>query len=153
MNKLSHLELNIKINRPVKTVWDCLVDWKSQGDWMLQTKVWSELDQDRTIKNGKGVLIFAFTGLFPNLYPKIRLGILDTMEITKFKPPVLCEVVHIGRIIRGTGRFELKKSKNATIFNWQEDLVAHPVFLLIMKPLLLIGVWLSLRRFARQLTR
>jgi len=64
---------------------------KSQGDWMLQTKVWSELDQDRTIKNGKGVLIFAFTGLFPNLYPKIRLGILDTMEITKFKPPVLCE--------------------------------------------------------------
>ena len=107
MNKLSHLELNIKINRPVKTVWDCLVDWKSQGDWMLQTKVWSELDQDRTIKNGKGVLIFAFTGLFPNLYPKIRLGILDTMEITKFKPPVLCEVVHIGRIIRGTGKFEL----------------------------------------------
>lgn len=153
MNKLSHLELNIKIYRPVKTVWDCLVDWKSQGDWMLQTKVWSELDQDRTIKNGKGVLIFAFTGLFPNLYPKLRLGILDTMEITKFKPPVLCEVVHIGRIIRGTGKFELKKSKNGTIFNWQEDLVAHPVFLLIMKPLLLIGVWLSLRRFARQLTR
>ena len=153
MNKLSHLELNIKIDRPVKTVWDCLVDWKSQGDWMLQTKVWSELDQDRTIKNGKGVLIFAFTGLFPNLYPKIRLGILDTIEITKFKPPALCEVVHIGRIIRGTGKFELKKSKNGTIFNWQEDLVAHPVFLLIMKPLLLIGVWLSLRRFARQLTR
>ena len=153
MNKLSHLELNIKIDRPVKTVWDCLVDWKSQGDWMLQTKVWSELDQDRTIKNGKGVLIFAFTGLFPNLYPKIRLGILDTMEITKFKPPALCEVVHIGRIIRGTGKFELKKSKNGTIFNWQEDLVAHPVFLLIMKPLMLIGVWLSLRRFARQLTR
>ncbi len=153
MNKLSHLELNIKIDRPVKTVWDCLVDWKSQGDWMLQTKVLSELDQDRTIKNGKGVLIFAFTGLFPNLYPKIRLGILDTMEITKFKPPVLCEVVHIGRIIRGTGKFELKKSKNGSIFNWQEDLVAHPVFLLIMKPLLLIGVWLSLRRFARQLTR
>ncbi len=117
MNKLSHLELNIKIDRPVKTVWDCLVDWKSQGDWMLQTKVWSELDQDRTIKNAKGVLIFAFTGLFPNLYPKIRLGILDTMEITKFKPPVLCEVVHIGRIIRGTGKFELKKSKNGTIFN------------------------------------
>jgi hypothetical protein len=153
MNKLSHLELNIKIDRPVKVVWDCLVDWKSQGDWMLQTKVWSELDQDRTINNGKGVLIFAFTGPFPNLYPRIRLGILDTMEITKFKPPVLCEVVHIGRIIRGTGKFELKQSKSETVFNWQEDLVAHPVFLLIMKPLLLIGVWLSLRRFARQLTR
>lgn len=153
MNKLSHLELNIKIKKPIDKVWASLVDWQSQGDWMLQTKVWSELDQDRTIKNGKGVLIFAFTGLFPSLYPKIRIGILDTMEITRFKPPVLCEVVHIGRIIRGTGKFELKKSKAGTIFNWQEDLVAHPVFLLVMKPLLLVGVWISLHRFARQLTR
>jgi len=153
MNKLSHLELNIKIKKPIDKVWASLVDWHSQSDWMLQTKVWSELDQDRTVKNGKGVLIFAFTGLFPSLYPKIRIGILDTMEITRFKPPVLCEVVHIGRVIRGTGKFELKKSKDGTIFNWQEDLVAHPVFLLVMKPLLLLGVWISLRRFARQLTR
>lgn len=153
MKKLSHLELTIRINKPIKEVWKTLVDWRRQGDWMLQTKVWSELDQDRTIKNGKGVLIFAFTGLFPNLYPKIRLGFLDTMEITKFKPPTYCEVIHIGRIIRGIGKFELKESKNATVFNWQEDLVANPVLLLIMKPLLLFGVWLSLRRFARQLSR
>ena len=93
MRKLSHLELNIKINRPLESVWNSLVDWRSQSEWMLQTKVWSELDQDRTVKNGKGVLIFAFTGIFPKLYPKLRLGILDTMEITNFKPPVLCEVV------------------------------------------------------------
>lgn len=152
MNKLSHLELTVKINKPIKTVWKSLVDWRSQGNWMLQTKVWSELDQDQTIKNGKGVLIFAFTGLFPNLYPKIRIGFLDTMEITKFKPPTLCEVIHIGRVIRGSGKFELKEIKNGTSFNWQEDLDAHPVFLLIMKPFLLLGVWLSLRRFARQLS-
>ena len=63
MNKLSNLSLTIKINKPVKSVWSALVDWQGQSDWMLQTKVWSELDQDRTVKNGKGVLIFAFTGL------------------------------------------------------------------------------------------
>ena len=153
MRKLSHLELNIKINRPLESVWDSLVDWRSQSEWMLQTKVWSELDQDRTIKNGKGVLIFAFTGIFPKLYPKLRLGILDTMEITNFKPPVLCEVVHIGRVIRGTGQFKLTKTKKGTIFNWQENLIAPSIFLIVMKPVLLLGVWLSLRRFARQLTR
>ena len=68
MRKLSDLSLTIQVNKPVEMVWSSLVDWSSQGKWMLQTKVWSELDQDRTVKNGKGVLIFAFTGLFPNLY-------------------------------------------------------------------------------------
>ena len=111
MKKLSHLSLTIEINKPVETVWKLLVDWKRQSNWMLQTKVWSELDQDKTVKNGKGVLVFAFTGLFPKLYPKLRLGILDTMEVTKWKPPLLCEVVHIGRVIRGTGKFELKRKR------------------------------------------
>ena len=96
MNKLSHLTLTVRINKPVDVVWKSLVDWKSQSNWMLQTKVWSELDQDKTIKNGKGVLIFAFTGIFPKLYPKLKLGILDTMEVTTWKPTYLCEVLHIG---------------------------------------------------------
>jgi len=69
MKKLSHLSLTVEINKPVEAVWKLLVDWKSQSNWMLQTKVWSELDQDKTVKNGKGVLVFAFTGLFPKLYP------------------------------------------------------------------------------------
>ena len=119
---------------------------------MLQTKVWSELDQDRTIKNGKGVLIFAFTGLFPKLYPKLKLGILDTMEVTKWKPPVICEVVHIGRVIRGTGKFELKPVRGGTVFFWQEEILAPAIVLLFLKPMLLIGVWLSLRRFSRQVS-
>ena len=55
MKKLSHLSLTVEINKPVETVWKLLVDWKSQSNWMLQTKVWSELDQDKTVKNGKGV--------------------------------------------------------------------------------------------------
>ena len=152
MNKLSHLELSIKVDKPIEAVWKSLVDWKSQSNWMLQTKVWSELDQDRTIKNGKGVLVFAFTGLFPSLYPKLRLGILDTMEITKWQPPLLCEVVHIGKVIRGVGKFELKKSRDKSIFYWQEEIIAPVYLLVIIKPIMLLGVWLSLRRFARQLS-
>ena len=149
MNKLSNLTLTIKIKKPVDEVWQSLVDWKSQSKWMLQTKVWSELDQDRTVKNGKGVLIFAFTGIFPKLYPKLKLGILDTMEVTNWKPPHICEVMHIGRVIRGTGKFELKKVRGGTIFYWQEEIIAPRLVLLFAKPALLTGVWFSLRRFAR----
>ena len=152
MNKLSNLTLTIKINKPVDEVWRSLVDWKGQSKWMLQTKVWSELDQDRTVKNGKGVLIFAFTGIFPKLYPKLKLGILDTMEVTNWKPPHICEVMHIGRVIRGTGKFELKKVRGGTIFYWQEEVIAPALILLFAKPALLIGVRLSLRRFARQVS-
>ena len=150
MNKLSNLELTIKIDKPIEQVWKSLVDWKGQSKWMLQTKVWSEIDQDRTVRNGKGVLIFAFTGIFPKLYPKLRIGILDTMEITNWKPPYVCEVRHIGRVLRGTGKFELKKVRGGTIFYWQEEVIAPCFILLFAKPALLIGVWLSLRRFARQ---
>jgi uncharacterized protein YndB with AHSA1/START domain len=152
MKRLSSLNLTIEINKPIDQVWQSLVDWKSQSKWMLQTKVWSELDQDRSVKNGKGLLIFAFTGIFPKLYPKLKLGILDTMEITNWKPPFLCEVRHIGKIIRGTGKFELKKVRTGTIFYWQEEIIAPKLILIFVKPALLFGVWLSLRRFARQVS-
>jgi hypothetical protein len=151
------LALTVEINQPIKIVWQHLVDWRSQSDWMLQTKVWSELDQDRTVKNGKGVLIFAFTGLFPKLYPKLKLGVLDTMEVVNWHPPYKCDVLHIGRIIRGTGSFELASNsdskKGGTTFYWSEEIIAPAVFIAILKPFILLGVRISLRRFARLVER
>jgi len=157
MKNKNKLALTIEINQPIKVVWKHLVDWRTQSDWMLQTKVWSELDQDRTVKNGRGVLIFAFTGLFPKLYPKLKLGVLDTMEITNWHPPYQCDVLHIGRIIRGTGSFELvsgtKRKKDKTIFYWSEEIIAPPILIAILKPFILLGVRISLRRFARLVER
>lgn len=157
MKNKNRLALTVEINQPIKVVWKHLVDWHTQSDWMLQTKVWSELDQDRTVKNGRGVLIFAFTGLFPKLYPKLKLGVLDTMEITNWHPPYQCDVLHIGRIIRGTGSFELvsgtKRKKDKTIFYWSEEIIAPPILIAILKPFILLGVRISLRRFARLVER
>jgi hypothetical protein len=157
MNNKNKLALTVEINQPIKVVWKHLVDWRAQSDWMLQTKVWSELDQDRTVKNGRGVLIFAFTGLFPKLYPKLKLGVLDTMEITNWHPPYQCDVLHIGRIIRGTGSFELvsgtKRKKDKTVFYWSEEIIAPAILIAILKPFILLGVRISLRRFARLVER
>ena len=153
MKTSNQLALTVEIKQPAKVIWKYLVDWRGQSDWMLQTKVWSELDQDRTVKNGKGVLIFAFTGLFSNLYPKLKVGVLDTMEVTRWTPPNICEVVHIGRVIRGTGKFELKEKKNVTTFYWSEEIIAPAILLAILKPFILVGVRISLRRFARLVER
>jgi hypothetical protein len=153
MKSNNQLALTVEIKQPAKVVWKYLVDWCGQSDWMLQTKVWSELDQDRTVKNGKGVLIFAFTGLFPNFYPKLKVGVLDTMEVTRWQPPNICEVVHIGRVIRGTGKFELREKKNTTTFYWSEEIIAPAILLAILKPFILVGVRISLRRFARLVER
>jgi hypothetical protein len=153
MKSNNQLALTVEIKQPAKVVWKHLVDWRGQSDWMLQTKVWSELDQDRTVKNGKGVLIFAFTGMFSNLYPKLKLGVLDTMEVTKWQPPTRCDVVHIGRIIRGTGKFELVEKKNVTTFYWSEEIIAPAILLAILKPFILLGVRISLRKFARLVER
>ena len=157
MGNQNKLALTVEINQPIKVVWQHLVDWRSQSDWMLQTKVWSELDQDRTVKNGRGVLIFAFTGLFPKLYPKLKLGVLDTMEVVNWQPPYRCDVLHIGRIIRGTGTFELVSKTNSkaggTTFYWSEEIIAPAIFIAILKPFILLGVRISLRRFARLVER
>lgn len=157
MSNQNKLALTVEINQPIKIVWQHLVNWRSQSDWMLQTKVWSELDQDQTIKNGKGVLIFAFTGLFPKLYPKLKLGVLDTMEVVNWHPPYKCDVLHIGRIIRGTGSFELVSNsaskKGGTTFYWSEEIIAPAIFIAILKPFILLGVRISLRRFTRLVER
>ncbi|CAB4334069.1 MAG: SRPBCC family protein [Actinobacteria bacterium] len=153
MPPINQLALTVEIKQPIKVVWKHLVDWQGQSKWMLQTKVWSELDQDKTVKNGKGVLIFAFTGLFAKFYPKLKFGVLDTMEVVNWQPPKRCDVVHIGRIIRGTGKFELVSKKNSTIFYWSEEIIAPAIFLAIIKPFLLVGVRISLRRFARLVER
>lgn len=111
---------------------------------MLATRV--DLIDDRA---GVGTKIAAFTGLAPQ---RGWIGIWDLMEVTSWQPPHRCEVLHYGRWLRGTGYFELTPIRqNQTRFSWSEEL--EGALAAAIKPGLAIGVWLSLRRFARQMRR
>ncbi|CAB4916603.1 unannotated protein [freshwater metagenome] len=135
----NQIAITLTINAPIRDVWNQLADWEKQGEWMLQTKVWvtSEITQ------GVGTKISALTGFH-------RLSVLDTMEVTNWEPPHLCDVVHTGRVIRGTGRFKLREiSTNVTAFDWSEVISAPPIIFLLIKPALYFGVRISLARFAR----
>ena len=146
----NQIKIRIKIKAPIEQVWAAIADWESQGDWMLQTRVWVTSD----IRSGVGTSISALTG--PFVKSGFKFGLLDKMVVTNWKPPRLCEVDHVGKVIKGTGKFELTDSSSkdeiATYFDWSETINApKAVFLLLYLPTYL-GVRISLLRFRRSLT-
>ena len=146
----NEIKIQIKIKAPIEKVWAAIADWESQGDWMLQTRVWVTSD----IRSGVGTSISALTG--PLVKSGLKFGLLDKMVVTNWQPPYLCEVDHVGKVIKGTGKFELtdlsSEQEAATNFDWSETIKAPKVvFLLIYLPTYL-GVRISLLRFRRSLT-
>ena len=129
--------------------WHAIADWEGQGNWMLQSKVWVTSQ----IREGVGTSIAAFTGPFYKSYPKFAaLGLLDTMVVTNWQPPIRCDVLHTGKVLKGTGTFELVEiSKNATRFNWSEDIECSRLQFLAIYPFLWIGVRISLARLSTSL--
>ena len=139
----NHIAMSLVIKAPIEKVWAALADWESQGDWMLQTRV----DVTSEIREGVGTTIAAFTGIG-------KLGVMDQMVVTSWQPPHICDVLHTGKIIKGTGRFELVViDADTTRFDWSEEILAPRALFLLIAPGLYAGVRLSLANLSRQLTQ
>jgi hypothetical protein len=137
----NHIAMSLIINVPIEKVWASVADWEAQGDWMLQTKV----EVTSQIREGVGTAIAAFTGMG-------KIGIMDHMQVTTWQPPNICDVVHTGSIIKGTGRFELiSLDQGSTRFDWSEEILAPRALFLLIAPGLYAGVRISLMRLRRQL--
>jgi hypothetical protein len=140
------LVLSVDIPVPQQRVWDAVVDWPTQREWMLLTTVRA------TAKDGIGVggELAAFTGLG-------RVGFLDPMTITAWEPPHRCRVVHTGRVVRGTAAFEVQRlTDDSSRFVWSEWILLPFGVLgragwVFVRPLVACGVRYSLRRLARRL--
>lgn len=133
--------MSLHIKAPIEKVWAALGDWESQGSWMLQTKV--EVTSD--IREGVGTSIAAFTGIG-------KFGVMDHMVVTAWQPPHICDVLHTGKIIKGTGRFELTSiDAHNTRFDWSEEILAPRAVFLVIAPGLYAGVRISLSTLRRQL--
>jgi uncharacterized protein YndB with AHSA1/START domain len=137
----NHIAMSLKIDAPIEQVWERLADWESQGDWMLQTTV----EVTSTIREGVGTTIAAFTGIG-------KLGVMDHMQVTRWEPPFICDVLHTGTVIKGTGRFELTAiDSQSTRFDWSEEILAPRALFLLIAPGLYAGVRISLMNLSRQL--
>jgi hypothetical protein len=143
------LRITIKLPCSQERAWNAIADWESQGDWMLQTKVWVTSQ----IREGVGTSISAFTGPLYKFYPKFSLlGLLDTMVVTKWQPPEICDVLHTGKILKGTGSFELSPiTSTTTKFNWSETIECSRLKFFVIAPFLWVGVRISLARLSTSL--
>ena len=140
---MGHISVSVPVKAPVQSVWDATTDWERQSQWMLGTTVRG------TTKGGRGVGggIEAWTGIGP-------LGFLDTMVITAWEPPRRCLVEHTGRIVKGTGAFEVTGNPDgSSTLTWIED-VELPLGALgrlgwlLLRPVIRLGVAHSLGRLA-----
>ncbi|MFM9141579.1 MAG: SRPBCC family protein [Actinomycetota bacterium] len=142
--KLEEFRVTLRIPAETQKVWDELVTWKNQGNWMALTKVTSSHVGPKD--SGVGTTIEAFTGIR-------KLGILDQMRVVEWQPPKYCKVDHYGKFIKGIGIFNLTEEDGMTRFDWYEEIKAPRALLLLIKPFILIAVYASLRKFARGFAR
>ncbi|GAA4440032.1 SRPBCC family protein [Actinokineospora soli] len=128
---------------PAAVVWAAVTDWHNQGAWMLGTRVRVVGGDGRSV----GSRLWARTGVGP-------LGFTDRMEITRWEPPVACEVAHVGGLVRGTGGFRVEaRGVSRSTLVWWERLtppfgVAGNLAWKVTGPAFRLGVRHSLRRFA-----
>jgi hypothetical protein len=106
------LEVSATAAAPRSVVWDLLTAWERQPEWMVDARSVEVLTPRRT---GVGVAIRCPTVLF-------GVTVDDVMRVTAWDPPARLEVVHLGRIITGTGGFALVEGADGTTrIDWWEQ--------------------------------
>jgi len=134
----------VPVRAEPERVWQVAMDWSRQGEWIPGTRVRGG--------TGTGAEVAAWTGIG-------RVGFTDTMIITEWDPPRRCVVQHTGKVVRGSGVFEVVPRGGVSEFRWTE-LVELPVPAALAPAATMIGRWTivpltrlalgyALRRFAR----
>jgi len=118
-------------------VWQVAMDWSRQGEWIPATRVHGG--------TGVGAQVVARTALGP-------VGFTDTMIITEWDPPRRCVVRHTGKVVRGSGIFEVIPHGELTEFRWTE-LVELPLPAALQRGPALRATQFLTRRAAGPLTR
>ena len=123
-----------------QTTWDALTDWDVHHRWMLFTRAEGG--------HAEGESLAAFTGIG-------KVGFTDTMRITVWEPPDRAVVRHTGKVVRGSGAFEVEAvapGRSRVVWSEWIDLPLGVVGRLgwpVMRLPLRFFVQLSLKRFAR----
>ena len=91
----------VDVDAPPERTFAALVDWARQGEWMLGTDVTPVGGPAQEV----GGRLAARTGV--PIGRGRHLGVLDTMTITAWEQDRRVDVLHTGRVVRGTGSFEV----------------------------------------------
>jgi hypothetical protein len=107
------LEVVREVAAPRTTVWAVLTRWERQPEWMLDAK---DVEVLTPAREGEGVTIRCPTNL-------LGATVDDVMRVTGWIEPSYLEVTHLGRVITGTGAFELERlDERRTRVTWWEEI-------------------------------
>ena len=137
------LQVSTQIRAEPARVWQVLIDWAGQSRWIPLTTVDVISDQDQ----GVGVRAVSLSGF--RLGP-LPIGLLDHFIVTRWAPPRMLEVAHLGPYFTGTGVFRLEAAGGGTLVTATEVfqvLGGKPVEALVrlFLPLMRIGFRRTLR--------
>lgn len=139
------LEIMIDVAADRRRVWQVLTDWERQSEWMLDAKQVEVLTPERS---GIGVTIRCPTNL-------LGVTVDDVMRVTRWEPPRLLAVTHLGSVISGDAAFELTDLGGVgTRVQWWEEVdpplgaVGEFAASTFARPVLRWLFTRSLRRFA-----
>jgi hypothetical protein len=141
---VTDIDMRVAVNAPAETTFAAMSDWPRQQEWMLGTKVRVTSGDG----SSEGSELVAVTGVGP-------LAFADSMRITTWEPPLRCDVVHTGKLVRGTGEFLVRPTSATTSeFEWIEHLdlpfgVVGQLGWSLTGPAFQWGLRRSLNRFTR----
>jgi uncharacterized protein YndB with AHSA1/START domain len=140
----THVVVDCSVDAPAQRLWEVLVAWERQGEWMLGTSVHTSQGDGASV----GSELTAVTGRPP-------LAFTDTMRITEWDPPRRCVVEHTGHLVRGDGVFEVVAvTRTRSRIVWTERLelpfgAIGRIGWVVVGPISRLGLLWSLRRLAR----
>jgi hypothetical protein len=108
----------IRVEAPVRRVWDYVTDWPRQGEWIPFTRV--EVVPRGAVARGVGGRVRARTGVGP-------VGFWDPMTITSWERQsdgsARCEMLHTGAVVRGDAEFAVvAEGPDECTFVWSESI-------------------------------
>lgn len=109
---MARIEVVTHVEAPRSKVWDLLVSWERQAEWMVDARSVVVLTPAR---EGVGVTIRCRTDI-------AGLVVNDDLQVTQWKEGSVLAMRHLGRLIRGVGAFELSDTPYGTRLLWWEEL-------------------------------
>ena len=108
---MARIEVSTHIEAPPHHVWDVLVDWERQAEWMDDA---SSVEVCTPEREGVGVLLRCRTNI-------LGISVNDDLAVTEWSPGAVLGVRHRGRLIRGVAAFELTQTAYGTHVQWWEE--------------------------------
>lgn len=109
---MARIEVATHIMASPEHVWAVLTDWEGQTRWMRDARAVTVLSPHR---EGTDVVVRCMTRI-------AGLTVTDDLVTTRWQPPQVLEVRHLGWLIRGVAAFDLEAVAGGTRLVWWEEI-------------------------------